>query len=82
MRILVVILAVLALAITPVFASQCPSLIKQVNDATAGKTDANSAKAKTLAAEAQTLHAAGKHAESVAKAEEAAAAINLTLQKK
>ena len=38
MRILVVALAVLALAVTPVFASQCPSLIKQVNDAVSGGT--------------------------------------------
>ena len=82
MRILVVALAVLALVVTPVFASQCPSLIKQVNDAVAGKTDADSVKAKKLADEAQALHASGKHAESVAKAEEAAAAAHVTLKKK
>ena len=57
-------------------------VIKQVNDAVGTKTDAASTKAKALAAEAQTLHAAGKHAESVAKAEEAAKTINLTLTKK
>jgi hypothetical protein len=82
MRILVIALAVLALAVTPVFASQCPSLIKQVNDAVAGKTDADSTKAKKLADEAQALHASGKHTESVAKAEEAAAAAHITLKKK
>jgi hypothetical protein len=35
-----------------------------------------------LANEAKALHDAGKHAESVAKADEAAKAINLTLKKK
>jgi hypothetical protein len=82
MRILVLALAVLALVAGPALAAQCPALIKQVNDATAGKTDANSTKAKALADEAQKLHAAGKHADSVAKAEEAAKAINLALKKK
>ena len=82
MRILVLTLAVLALVVAPALASQCPSLIKQVNDAVAGKTDADSTKAKKLADEAQALHAAGKHAESVTKAEEAAAAAHITLKKK
>jgi len=82
MRILVLTLAILALVAGPALASQCPSLIKQVNDAVGTKTDAASTKAKSLAAEAQKLHADGKHADSVAKAEEAAKAINLTLKKK
>ena len=82
MRILVLALAVLALVAGPALASQCPSLVKQVNDAVGTKTDAASTKAKSLAAEAQKLHADGKHADSVAKAEEAAKAINLTLKKK
>ena len=56
--------------------------VKQVMDATAGKTDDASKKAQTLANEAKALHDAGKHAESVAKADEAAKAINLTLKKK
>ena len=47
----------------------------------AKKTDA-SKKANALAAEAKALHDAGKHAESIAKADEAAKAINLTLKKK
>ena len=64
------------------FANQCPLLIKQISDATAGKTDDASKKAQALAKEAKALHDAGKHAESVAKADEAAAAINLTLKKK
>ena len=64
------------------FANQCPLLVKQIEDATAGKTDDASKKAAAMAAEAKALHAAGKHAESVAKAQEAAKAINLTLQMK
>ena len=79
------ILMALALVLTTAgaaFANQCPLLVKQIEDATAGKMDDASKKAATLAAEAKTLHAAGKHAESVAKADEAAKAINLTLKKK
>ena len=64
------------------FANQCPLLLKQIQDATAGKTDDASKKANALAAEAKALHDSGKHAESVAKADEAAKAINLTLKKK
>jgi long-subunit fatty acid transport protein len=66
----------------PAFAFQCPLLIKQIKEATAGKTDEASKKAVALADEAQKLHAAGKHAESVAKADEAAKAIKLSLKKK
>ncbi|MBI2524806.1 MAG: hypothetical protein HYV93_02370 [Candidatus Rokubacteria bacterium] len=75
-------LAMVAVMAGPALAFQCPLLIKQIEDATAGKSDADSAKAKALVAEAKTLHGAGKHAESVAKAEEAAQAIKLTLKKK
>jgi hypothetical protein len=64
------------------FANQCPLLIKQISDATAGKTDDASKKANALAAEAKALHDSGKHAESVAKAKEAAAAIKLELKLK
>ena len=63
-------------------ANQCPLLVKQIDDATAGKTDDASKKAQALAKEAKALHDSGKHAESVAKADEAAKAINLTLKKK
>ena len=64
------------------FANQCPLLVKQIQDATAGKTDDASKKANALALEAKALHDAGKHAESVAKAKEAAAAIKLELKMK
>ena len=79
------ILIALALVLTTAgaaFANQCPLLLKQIADATAGKTDDASKKANALAAEAKALHDSGKHAESVAKADEAAKAINLTLKKK
>jgi hypothetical protein len=80
-KILMALALVLAVAGTAL-ANQCPLLVKQIEDATAGKTDDASKKAQTLAAEAKALHAAGKHAESIAKADEAAAAIKLTLKKK
>ena len=82
MRHLAIALALVGLAAGPVLANQCPLLVKQVMDATAGKTDDASKKAQALANEAKALHDAGKHAESVAKADEAAKAINLTLKKK
>src|SRR6266436_7493847 len=82
MKILMMALAMVAFAVAPVLANQCPLLIKQIQDATAGKTDDASKKANALAAEAKALHDSGKHAESVAKADEADAAINLTLKKK
>ena len=82
MKNLVMALAMVGLVTGPALASQCPLLIKQVMDATAGKTDDASKKAVTLATEAKALHDAGKHADSVLKADEAAKAINLTLKKK
>ena len=74
MKILMMALAMVAFAVAPVLANQCPLLIKQIQDATAGKTDDASKKANALAAEAKALHDSGKHAESVAKADEAAQA--------
>jgi len=82
MKMLMMALAIVAMAAAPALANQCPLLIKQVQDATAGKTDDASKKAMALATEAKALHDSGKHAESVAKADEAAKAINLSLKKK
>lgn len=82
MRMLLMALAIVAIAAVPALANQCPLLVKQVQDATAGKTDEASKKAMALANEAKALHDSGKHAESVAKADEAAKAINLNLKKK
>ena len=82
MKNLMMALAMVGLVAGPALANQCPTLIKQITDATAGKTDDASKKAVALANEAKALHDAGKHAESMAKADEAAKAINLTLKKK
>ena len=82
MKMLVMALMMVGLLAGPALANQCPTLIKQVMDATAGKTDDASKKAVALANEAKALHEAGKHADSVKKAQDAAAAINLQLKMK
>ena len=82
MKTLMMALAMVGLLAGPALANQCPLLVKQIMDATAGKTDDASKKAVTLANEAKALHDAGKHADAVKKADEAAAAIKLTLKKK
>ena len=82
MKNLMIALAMVGLVTGPALANQCPTLIKQFTDATAGKTDAASKKAVALANDAKALHEAGKHADSVKKAQEAAAAINLQLKMK
>jgi hypothetical protein len=82
MKNLMMALAMVGLLAGPALANQCPTLSKQITDATAGKTDAASMKAVALAKEAKALHEAGKHADSVKKAQEAAAAINLQLKMK
>jgi hypothetical protein len=82
MKKFVMMLAVLGLLAGPALANQCPLLVKQIMDATTGKSDEVSKKAAALAAEAKALHDAGKHADSVAKAKEAATGIKLQLQMK
>lgn len=80
-KILIALALVLSTA-AAAFANQCPLLVKQIEDATAGKMDDASKKAATMAAEAKALHAAGKHAESVQKAKDAAAEIKMELKMK
>jgi hypothetical protein len=82
MRKLAMAFAVLGLFAGPALANQCPLLIKQVRDACAAKTDDACKKALALADDAERLHKDGKHAESVAKAQEAAKPISLTLKMK
>ncbi len=79
--VIVTLVAVVAFGAVMAQASECPLLVKQLNEA---KVDdpAKAAEVKKLAAEAQKLHEAGKHAESVAKAEEAAKAGGITLMHK
>ena len=82
MKIVFMTLAVIALSAGPVLAAQCPALIKQIADRTSNRLDNGANQAKVLAREADQLHKDGKHAESVAKAEQAAAAAGITLTKK
>ena len=82
MKTLMMALAMVGLLTGPALANQCPLLVKQIMDATAGKTDDASKKAVAMATEAKALHDGGKHADSVAKAKEAAAAIKLELKMK
>ena len=84
MKVFVIAVALLTLLAGPAMASQCPLLIKQLNEAV-GKMKADDAmvvKAKPMIAEAQKLHDGGKHADSVKKCEEAAKVLGVKLQMK
>ena len=82
MRKTLIALVTVLLMASPALAMQCPALIKQIREATGSRFDAGANSAKDLANQAEQLHKDGKHAESVKKAEEAAAAAGLTLQMK
>jgi hypothetical protein len=89
MRITIVALAAILWMAAPALAGQCPLLIKQLNDAVGSRSDDSAAKAKGLIAEAQKLHDDAVkmkkpelHAQSVAKADEAAKVLGITLTKK
>ncbi len=82
LRALVIALTALAFLAGPAMATQCPLLIKQLNEAVA-KMKADNPKvtqARELIAEAQKLHDTGKHADSVEKAEDAAKVLGVKLQ--
>ena len=84
MKAFVIAIAALTLLAGPAMASQCPLLIKQLNEAV-GKMKADDAmvkKAKPMIAEAQKLHYGGKHADSVKKCEEAAKVLGVKLEMK
>ncbi len=84
MNALVIAVVALALLASPAMAFQCPLLIKQLNEAVA-KMKADNPKVKQgkeLIAEARKLHDTGKHSESIAKADEAAKVLGVTLTKK
>jgi hypothetical protein len=84
LKALVIAIAALTLLAGPAMASQCPLLIKQLNEAV-GKMKADDAmvkKAKPMIAEAQKLHEAGKHADSIKKCEEAAKVLGVKLEMK
>ena len=81
--VLVAVASALAFGVSLVEANQCPLLIKQLKDGVAKVADSKKkAEVEKMIAEAQKLHDEGKHAESVKKAEEAAKAAGITLQKK
>jgi hypothetical protein len=77
--------AVLAvgLLVTPAAATQCPLLIKQVTDAmaTMNAQDAKVKAARELIEQARKLHAEGRHADSIARVDEAAKLLGVTLKK-
>ena len=56
MKTVMMALAMVGLLTGPALANQCPLLVKQIVDATAGKTDDASKKAATMATEAKALH--------------------------
>ena len=83
MKALVIAVVSLALLAGPAWAGYCPTQIKQLNDAVAKMKadDPNVKKAKDLIAEAQKLHDGGKHADALAKTDEAATLLKVTLTK-
>lgn len=83
MKAIIIAIAALFLLASPVMAGQCPTLIKQLNEAV-GKTkdDAKAKQAKAIIAEAQKLHDDKKHADSVKKCDEAADVLGVKLKKK
>jgi hypothetical protein len=82
MKTVLMTIAALGLAVSPALANECPLLHKQVMAAAEYRLDDAAYKAKMMAAEGDALHKAGKHAESVAKYEEAAKAMGITLTHK
>ena len=80
MKTLLIAVAVVGFAVSPVLANECPTLQAQIDAAFGNRADAMAADAKALAAEAWALHQAGKHAESVAKYAEAAKAGGLEMK--
>jgi hypothetical protein len=82
MKTLVLAMGFLAAGIGSAVASECPLLHQQVMSEAQRRLDSGAYTAKQLAAEGEKLHADGKHAESMAKYEEAAKAVGITLTRK
>ena len=61
-------------------ASQCPKLIKQIEDETGNRLDDSAYTAKMKAEEAAKLHKDGKHAESEKVAKEGLALLGITVK--
>jgi hypothetical protein len=83
MKRLLIALTVVGLLATSAAATQCPLLIKQLTDAmaTMSADDAKVKTARELVEQARKLHAEGRHADSIAKADEAAKLLGVTLKK-
>jgi hypothetical protein len=82
MKTVLMTIVALGFAVSPALANECPLLHAQVMAAADYRLDDAAYKAKMLAAEGEALHKAGKHAESVAKYEEAAKGMGITLTHK
>lgn len=82
MKKLLIAMAIVAFSATPVLASECPALGKQLDAAIGNRMDDSAAIAKVIAGEAAKLHAAGRHAESVAAYDLAAKIADVKLTKK
>jgi hypothetical protein len=74
--------ALVGLCGAPALAGECPMLQAQMERQVNNRLDAAAYNAKETMKQANTLHSQGKHAESVAKYDEAAKAVGVTLQKK
>jgi hypothetical protein len=79
MKTILLTIAALGFAVSPTLAHECPLLHKQVMGAAEYRLDDAAFKAKMMAAEGDDLHKAGKHDESVAKYDEAAKELGITL---
>jgi hypothetical protein len=74
--------ALVAMCGAPALANECPLLQRQMDSQVGKRLDNASYQAKLKMKEAQALHQQGKHAESVAKYDEAAKMIGVTLEHK
>ena len=82
MKTVLMTIALAGLAVTPALAHECPLLHRQVMAAAQDRLDDASYKAKMLAAEGAAMHKAGQHDASIAKYEEAAKVMGITLSHK
>jgi hypothetical protein len=82
MKTILLTIAALGFAVSPALAHECPLLHKQVMAAAEYRLDDAAFKAKMMAMEGDELHKAGKHDESVAKYDEAAKVMGISLTHK
>jgi len=82
MKTVLMTIAALGFAVTPALAHECPMLHRQVMAAADDRLDDAAYKAKVMAGEGDALHKAGQHDASVAKYNEAAKTMGITLTHK